>query len=80
MAPRREVAAVIQIDYVDTHPHRQVVSAVVEHSDGKRYRLGHLPGEQWFCTCSQGRACRQIAAVQILVPRIPATPRGGGTK
>lgn len=70
----------IEIDYVDTHGHRQVASAVAEHADGKRYRLGHLPGEGWFCVCPQGKACRQITTLQALVPRIPATPRGGGAK
>lgn len=70
----------IEIDHVDTHAHRQVVSAVAEHSDGKRYRIGHLPGEGWFCVCPRGKACKQITAVQLLVPRIPATSRGGGTK
>jgi hypothetical protein len=65
----------IQIDYVDTHALRQVVSATAEHADGKRYRLGHLPAEGWFCLC-RGRACSQLAAVQSLVPRIPARRDG----
>ncbi|RZU16433.1 hypothetical protein EV645_3998 [Kribbella rubisoli] len=65
----------IEIVYVDTHAHRQVVSATAEHADGKRYRIGHLPGEGWFCLC-RSRACSQLAELQSLVPRIPARRDG----
>lgn len=70
----------INLDYVDTHAGRQVVSAAVEHPDGNRYRVGHLPGEGWFCVCPRGKGCKQIAAVQALVPRIPAASKGGDGK
>lgn len=70
----------VQIDYVDTHPMRQVVSTVVEHGNGQRYRLGHLPGEGWFCVCSRARRCPHIPTVQALIPRIPSASKEGGAQ
>lgn len=70
----------IELVYVDTHAHRQVVSAVIEHGNGMRFAAGHLPGQGWFCTCPRGKSCAQISAVQALVPRIPAAARGGGAQ
>lgn len=73
------MTAPIRIDYVDTHAYRQVVSAVVTHHNGQRYRLGHLPSEGWFCTCSRPKACPHIQTLRDLIPGIappaaPATP------
>ncbi|MFI5729174.1 hypothetical protein ACIA49_03570 [Kribbella sp. NPDC051587] len=70
----------LAIDYVDTHGGRQVVSAVIEHDDGKRYRAGYLPGEQWFCSCPRGRRCSLLAELQALVPRIGSVSKGSGTE
>lgn len=46
------------------------VAATVTTSSGTIHRLGHLPSEGWFCTCSRGRRCPQIKHVQQLVPRM----------
>lgn len=65
----------LHIDYVDTHGNRRVVSAIATHRNGTRYRIGHLPGEGWFCTCTQGKRCSHIKTLQDLIPGIaPPTP------
>lgn len=69
------MSTAIEIQYVDTHAHRQVVSAVITHGNGQRYRLGHLPGEGWFCLCSKAKRCPHIATISDLVPGI-APPEG----
>lgn len=70
------MTAVIRIDYVDTHAHRQVVSAAITHQGGTKYRTGHLPGEGWFCTCSRAKRCPHIQTLKDLIPGIapPADP------
>ncbi len=67
----------IELVYVDTHTHRQVVSAIVEHASGKKFAVGHLPGQGWFCTCPRGKSCALVASIQQLVPRIPSASAGG---
>jgi hypothetical protein len=61
----------IEIRYVDTRAGRNIVDIAIEHPDGQRYVVGHLPIEGWFCHCTRGKKCPRIAAVQALVPRIP---------
>lgn len=63
--------SVVEFTYVDVHPTRQVVRAVVPHgTDHGRYTVGHLPSEGWFCTCRKGKACPRITEVRRLVPGI----------
>lgn len=67
----------IRLDYVDTAPTRQVVSAVATHHNGTKYRLGHLPHEGWFCTCSRAKRCPHLQTLADLIPGIapPAPPK-----
>lgn len=69
------MSTAIEIQYVDTHPHRQVVSVIVVHGNGQRYRIGHLPGEGWFCLCSRAKRCPHIDTIRGLIPAI-APPQG----
>lgn len=55
----------IVIDMVDRE--KRAVAANVWTSQAK-HRLGHLPGEGWFCTCSKGKRCKHIDEVKALVP------------
>lgn len=65
----------LSLVHVDTRPHKQLVDAVVTTTAG-RHRIGHLPTEGWFCSCSRPRACPHIATVQQLVPTLNPPTEG----
>ena len=44
-----------------------VADAVVIDDAGHTHRIGHLPGESWFCTCAAGKRCRYIDQVRDIV-------------
>lgn len=70
VSPAADSPPYLEFRHVDTHPNRQVVSAVAGHADGKWWAVGHLPGEGWFCLCPRGKRCDRLAAVAELVPTI----------
>lgn len=55
----------IIIDMVDRR--KRAVAATV-WTDRAKHRLGYLPAEGWFCTCTRGKRCKQIESVRALVP------------
>lgn len=43
---------------------------VVVHSGRAEHRVGHLPGEGWFCVCARGKGCAQIDYVRKITPEM----------
>ncbi len=59
----------ITFTHCDIRPHRRVVDATVTTGRGV-HRVGHLPGEGWFCYCTRTFTCPHIATIRALVPAI----------
>lgn len=45
---------------------RRVVDIRIQH--GSEHRIGHLPSEGWWCSCSRAKRCPHIDSVKALVP------------
>lgn len=54
----------IVVDVVD--PTRRIVQAFVTYGD-TTHRLGHLPGEGWFCATCRNKKCPHIVTIRNLV-------------
>ncbi|MPZ74007.1 MAG: hypothetical protein GEU74_12390 [Nitriliruptorales bacterium] len=61
----------ITIDVVD--PTRRIVQAFITDGD-ITHRLGHLPGESWFCTTCRNKRCPHIATIRNLVTPMEVKP------
>lgn len=57
----------INIRHVDRA--KNTVSAHVADPNGLHHRVGHLPGEGWFCV-QHGTNCHAIGLIRPLVPDI----------
>lgn len=46
---------------------KNLVDIEIETKQKTKHRIGHLPGEGWFCICAKGTRCAQIQHVKKLV-------------
>lgn len=57
---------IVQVNAVNAL--KRVVDIEIETERKTRHRIGHLPGDGWFCICARGKSCKHIEFVKNLTP------------
>lgn len=49
---------------------QRIVDIEIETEQKKKHRIGHLPGDGWFCICTRSKSCKHIEFVKNITPEM----------